>query len=207
MSPQVRTWLRVIVDYGALVAFAVAYGLARMHHDPDALISATPTLMIGSVIAIVAGYLIEKRVAPMPLTYGLFALVFGGLTLIFHDARILQMKATFAYMAFAIALGAGLLLKRNPLRMLLGSSIVMNDDAWRILTIRYALFFVASAILNEIVWRTQSHDFWVTYKLAYFVVVLIFSFAQAPFLMKHMQQDAPESGDAPKVPEPPDAGF
>ena len=203
MSPQVRTWLRVLIDYGALVAFAVAYVLARMHHDADALISATPTLMIGSVIAVVVGYLLEKRMAPMPLTYGLFALVFGGLALIFHDARILQMKATFAYMAFAIALGAGLLLKRNPLRALLGSSIVMNDAAWRTLTIRYALFFVASAILNEIVWRTQSHDFWVTYKLVYFVVVLIFSFAQAPFLMKHMQQD----GETPPVVEPPDAGF
>lgn len=203
MSPQLRTWLRVIIDYGALVAFGVAYLIARLHHAPDALISATPTLMIGSVIAIVAGYLLEKRVAPMPLTYGAFALVFGSLTLIFHDARILQMKATFAYLAFAIALGAGLVLKRNPLRALLGSSIVMDDAAWRTLTIRYALFFVASAALNELVWRTQSHDFWVTYKLVYFVVVLIFSFAQAPFLMKHMQQD----DAAPKVPEPPDSGF
>ena len=203
MSPQLKTWLRVAVDYGALVAFAIAFIWARMHHDPQALITATPTLMIASVVAIVAGFLIEKRVAPMPLTYGAFALVFGGLTLIFHDKSFLKMKPTFAYLAFAIALGAGLILKRNPLRALLGSSIVMNDRAWRILTIRYALFFVASAILNEIVWRTQTDGVWVTYKLIYFVVVLIFSFAQAPFLMKHMQHD----DKTPPVAEPPDAGF
>ena len=156
MSPQLRTWLRVIVDYGALVAFAIAYFIAAHNGDKEALITATPTLMIGSVIAVVVGYLIEKRVAPMPLTYGAFALVFGGLTLIFHDKSFLKMKPTFAYAAFAIALGAGLMLKRNPLRALLGSSIVMNDAAWKTLTIRYALFFVASAILNEIVWRTQK---------------------------------------------------
>ncbi len=203
MSPQLKTWLRVIVDYGALIAFAVAYFIAARHGDKEALITATPILMIGSVIAIAAGYLIEKRVAPMPLTYGAFALVFGGLTLIFHDKSFLKMKPTFAYAAFAIALGAGLLLKRNPLRALLGSSIVMPDAAWKTLTIRYALFFVASAILNEIVWRTQSDGMWVKYKLAYFVVVLIFSFAQAPFLMKHMQQD----GETPPVAEPPDPGF
>jgi intracellular septation protein len=202
VSPQLKTWLRVAVDYGALVAFAIVFIVARMHHDKAALITATPTLMIGSVIAIVVGYLLEKRVAPMPLTYGAFALVFGGLTLIFHDNRFLKMKPTFAYLAFAIALGAGLVLKRNPLRALLGSSIVMNDAAWRTLTIRYALFFVVSAILNEIVWRTQTDGMWVTYKLVYFVVVLIFSLAQAPFLMKHMQTD-----EKPPVAEPPDAGF
>lgn len=202
MSPQLKTWLRVAVDYGALVAFAGVFIVARMHHDKAALITATPTLMIGSVVAIIIGYLLEKRIAPMPLTYGAFALVFGGLTLIFHDPSFLKMKPTFAYLAFAIALGAGLVLKRNPLRALLGSSIVMNDAAWRVLTIRYVLFFVASAILNEIVWRTQSDGMWVTYKLVYFVVVLIFSLAQAPFLMKHMQTD-----EKPPVAEPPDPGF
>ena len=115
MSPQLKTWLRVLVDYGALVAFAAVFAFERLHlHDKDALIDATPTLMVGSVIAILVGYLLEKRVAPMPLLYGAFAIVFGGLALIFHDKSLLKMKPTFAYAAFAIALGAGLLLKRNP---------------------------------------------------------------------------------------------
>jgi intracellular septation protein len=209
VNPQVRTWLRVAVDYGALIAFAVAFGLAAHAGDKDALLTATPTLMIGSVIAVLVGFLLERRFAPMPLTYGLFAIVFGGLALIFHDKTLVKMKPTFAYLAFAIALGAGLVLKRNPLRAMLGSSIVMPEPAWRTLTIRYAIFFLVSAILNEAVWRTtQQNDWiWLKYKLFYFVVVLLFSFAQAPFLMKHMEQETPDKGDAPKVPEPPDAGF
>ena len=99
-----RMWLRVLVDYGALVAFAVAYLIFRLNHNPDALIAATPTLMIGSVVAVALGYLVERRLAPNPAIYGAFALVFGGLTLIFHDDRFLRMKPTFAYAAFAIGL-------------------------------------------------------------------------------------------------------
>jgi intracellular septation protein len=203
VSGQTRAWLRVLVDYGALVAFAVAFVIGRMHHDSEALIHATPTLMIASVVAVVIGYFLEKRIAPMPAIYGAFAVVFGGLALIFHDKSFLKMKPTFAYGAFAIALGIGLLFKKNPLEALMGSSIKMDEKAWRVLTIRFLLFFIASAIVNEVVWRTQTDGVWVTYKLVYFVVVLLFSAAQTPFLMKHMQN--PE--EKPPVIDPPDAGF
>lgn len=189
-------WLRVLVDYGALAAFGVAFVIT---HD---LLKATPVLMIGSVIAVALGYVIERRLAPMPTIYGVFALVFGGLTLVFHDKSFIKMKPTFAYAAFAVMLGAGMAMKKNPLKLLLGSAVVLPDPAWRILTIRYLLFFVASAIANEVVWRTQSDSFWVMYKIGYVVVLLLFSVSQVPFLMKHMQTD-----ETPAPPEPPDAGF
>ncbi len=203
MSGQTRAWLRILVDYGALVAFAIAFVIARMNHDKEALIAATPTLMIASAVAVAVGYILEKRIAPMPAIYGAFAVVFGGLTLIFHDKSFLKMKPTFAYGAFAMALGIGLFFKKNPLQALMGSSIKMDDAAWRVLTIRFLLFFIASAIINEVVWRTQTDGVWVTYKLVYFVVVLLFSAAQTPFLMKHIQN--PDE-NAPVI-EPPDAGF
>jgi intracellular septation protein len=94
-------------------------------------------------------------------------------------------------------------MKRNPLKLLLGQSIRMPDQAWRVLTVRYLIFFAASAMVNEIVWRTQSDASWLIFKLIYIVVVLGFSIAQAPFLMKHME--AP--GETPPTAEPPDAGF
>jgi intracellular septation protein len=196
-------WLRVAVDYGALIAFAVAFLIAKLHHDPEALITATPTLMIGSVVAVAVGWLLERRLAPMPAIYGAFAIVFGGLTLIFHDKTFLKMKPTFAYAAFAIGLTSTLFFKNSPFKGVFGASIVMPEAAWRVLTIRYIAFFVASAAINEAVWRTQSDGVWVTYKLVYFVVVLAFSLAQTPFLMKHMQNP----GETPPTAEPPDAGF
>lgn len=199
-----RMWLRIAIDYGALVAFAVAFVIFRfVSHTPEPLIAATPTLMIGSVLAVAAGYLIERKLAPMPAIYGAFALVFGGLTLIFHDKTFLKMKPTFAYAAFAIGLTATLFFKNSPFKALFGASVVMPEPAWRVLTIRYIVFFVVSAIINEVVWRTQTDGMWVTYKLVYVGVVLLFSIAQTPFLMKHMQ----EPGDAPPTVEPPDAGF
>ncbi|MBS0297341.1 MAG: septation protein IspZ [Proteobacteria bacterium] len=196
MNQQSRMWLRVLVDYGALAAFGIAFVIT---HD---LLKATPVLMIGSVIAVALGYVIERRLAPMPTIYGVFALVFGGLTLVFHDKSFIKMKPTFAYAAFAVMLGAGMAMKRNPLKLLLGSAVVLPDPAWRTLTIRYLLFFVASAIANEVVWRTQSDSFWVMYKIGYVVVLLLFSVSQVPFLMKHMQTD-----ETPAPPEPPDVGF
>lgn len=201
MSGQMRMWLRLAVDYGALIAFAGAFLYARLHHNPEALIFATPVLMVGSVIAVGAGYLIEKRFAPLPTLYGAFALVFGSLTLIFHDKSFVKMKPTFAYGAFAAALAAGLVLKRNPLKALMGEQIRMPDAAWRTLTVRYLVFFVLSAIANEAVWRTQSDARWIIYKLIFIGVILVFSVAQTPFLMKHMESPAPVT------PEPPDPGF
>jgi intracellular septation protein len=204
VSGPARTWLRILIDYGALVAFAIAFAIAYQHDHKHAIIAATPVLMIGSVLAVGLGYLIERRIAPMPAIYGVFALVFGGLTLAFNDAAFLKMKPTFAYAAFAVALGIGLFFKRNPLRLLMGSSVNIPEAAWRVLTIRYLLFFVASAIANEVVWRTQSDGIWVTYKLVFFGIILVFSIAQTPFLMKHMEN--PEE-KTPPVAEPPDPGF
>ncbi|HEY3813391.1 MAG TPA: septation protein IspZ [Caulobacteraceae bacterium] len=204
MSPPLKTVLRILIDYGALIAFAVVFAIGEMHHDKEALIHATPTLMIASVVAVVLGFVIEKRIAPMPAISGGFALVFGGLTLFFHDKNILKMKVTFVYLAFASALGIGLLFKKNPLRLLMGSSVSMPDHAWRILTIRFLLFFATGAVLNEIIWRGFPNDkIWVGFKIVYAVAGLVFAGLQTPFLMKHM--DNPDEA-APLV-EPPDTGL
>jgi intracellular septation protein len=113
------------------------------------------------------------------------------------------MKPTFAYAAFAIGLSITLFFKNSPFKALFGPSVVMPEPAWRVLTIRYIGFFVVSAVINEVVWRNFSKDVWVTYKLVYIGVVLAFSLAMTPFLMKHMQNP----DEAKPTAEPPDAGF
>ena len=97
----------------------------------------------------------------------------------------------------------GLALKKNPLKALLGESLKMPDAAWRGLTLRYGLYFVAVAVANEVVRNTQSDAFWVNFRTALLPLALVFSLSQTPFMMKHLQK--PEEGDA--TPEPPDPGV
>ncbi|MES2035480.1 MAG: septation protein IspZ [Pseudomonadota bacterium] len=191
-------WVRTAVDYGAPIAFAVTFfGFGR-----DMLL-ATGVLVGASVLALLVGWIVERRIAPLPLIAGIFALVFGGLTLIFHDPSFVKMKLTFQNAAFAAALLGGVLLRKNPLKLLLGDSLKMDDGPWRTLTIRYGLYFVAVAVANEVVWRTQSDDFWVGFRIAVLPLAIVFSLTQVPFMMKHLQQPDDEGA----APEPPDPGV
>jgi intracellular septation protein len=198
-------WIRTAVDFGALIAFAGAFGFLRIVRKTpgdEALIQATWVLMGASAVALVVGWLVEKRLAWMPAITGGAALVFGGLTVFFHDPSIIKMKVTALNGLFAAILLGSLAFGRNPAKALLGDSIDMPDAAWRVLTIRYGLYFAAGAVINEIVWRTQSNDFWVVFKGALFVAGLVFAVANVPFMMKHIKDP-----DAPRTPEPPDTGL
>lgn len=198
MTKSHARWVRIAVDYGAPIAFAITF--FGFGHD---VIKATGVLVAASVAALLVGFVVEKRLAPLPLIAGIFALVFGGLTLVFHDDRFVKMKLTFQNAAFAAALLGGVLLGKNPLRLLLGDSVRMPDDAWRTLTIRYGLYFVCVAIANEVVWRTQSNEIWVGFRIAVLPLALLFVMTQVPFMMKHLQP--PEEGET--APEPPDPGV
>jgi intracellular septation protein len=198
MTGSHARWVRVAVDYGAPIAFAITfYGFGRN------LFLATGVLVVASMLALLVGFIVERRLAPMPLIAGGFALVFGGLTLVFHDASFVKMKISFQNAAFAAALLGGLALGKNPLKALLGASLRMADAAWRQLTLRYGLYFVAVAIANEVIWRTQSDAFWVNFRTALLPLAIVFSLSQTPFMMKHLQK--PDEGDT--APEPPDPGV
>lgn len=187
----------MIVDYASLLAFV---GTIVLTHDFQ---RATWVLVGTAVAALLLGWVVEKRLAPLPLLTGLSALVFGTLTLVFHDKSFVKMKMTFVDGALAALLFAGLLAKRNPLKALIGEALVLPDAAWRTLTMRYALFFLACALANELVWRTQSDARWAMFRVGAVAAAVIFSFAQTPFLMKYLATPS----DTPPTAEPPDAGF
>jgi len=150
------------------------------------------------VLAILIGFFVERRVAWLPLFVGGMAALFGGLTLIFHDKRILMIKPTVMNLAFAAVMFGGLILRRHPLKLLLGDAFDMPDQAWRGLTLRYGVFFAALAAANEAVWRTQSDSVWVLFRFpGLMVLTLAFSLLQAPFLMKHLK-----GGEVPPPPPP-----
>lgn len=183
MSSSTHKSVRAVVDYGGLVVFAVGFVLT---HD---LIRATWWLVVGSAAALAIGFAVEQRVAPMPLIAGGAALIFGALTLVFHNPAFIKAKPTVVNFLFATGLFGGLALGKNPLKMLLGESLTLPDPAWKSLSIRYGLFFTAMAVLNLVVWMTMSDAAWVFFRFpGLLILAVLFSFTQVPFMMKNMKE-------------------
>jgi intracellular septation protein len=170
-------WLRPAVDYGPLAVFFVTYVTLG-------LMAATGALIAASLLALLSAWVLERRVPVIPLVTTAIVAVFGGLTLWLQDETFIKMKPTIVQALFALILLAGLALRRPLLKTLLGPMMPpMSDAAWRQFTLRYALFFVAMAALNEVVWRTQSTDFWVTFKVfGLSGLTFLFILAQIPFV-------------------------
>ena len=182
LKPKSNPLVRACVDYAGAAAFLVGYLVTRD------VVKASWWLVAGSAAALAVGFIAEKRIAPIPLLSGGAALVFGTLTLVFHDDRFVKMKPTAINLAFAAALLAGYALGKSPVKILMGEALTLSEAAWRRLTLRYGLFFLALALLNEAVWRTQPAGLWVWFKFpGMAVLTLLFSFTQIPGIMKDAQ--------------------
>ncbi len=202
LAAKANGTIRALVDYGGILLFALAYFLrlkfvpggfvgwmltASLHGKYD-LVGASWWLVGGSAATLIVGFVIEKRLAPMPLVAGGFALVFGVLTLALHDPRFVQIKPTVTNLVFAAALFGGLLFRRNPLAWMTGDALPLPEDAWRKLTFRYAVFFVGMAILNEIVRRTTTEQIWFLFHFPGLMLLTVaFSLTQLPFLMTYLE--------------------
>lgn len=198
LSPSARKWVRGIVDYGGVVAFFLGFFYFKSTGVPQqqALMQATWVLVPASAVALAIGFVFERRIAPLPLISGLFALVFGGLTLVFHDVRFIKMKPTVTNASFGVALLVSLLVKKNALKLVMGEAIRMPEDGWRKLAINYVIFFFAVAIVNEVVWRTQPDDIWVLFRFPGIqIITLLFTFSQVPLIMKYAKAYEPPPAD------------
>jgi intracellular septation protein len=169
----------LVLDIGPLVLFFAANARFGIY-------AATGGFMAATLIALAISYVLTRHVAIMPLVTAVIVLVFGGLTLVLHDALFIKLKPTIIYVLFGGALVVGLMLGKPLLGLLFDSVFDLNEEGWRKLTWRWALFFFVLAILNEIVWRNFSTDFWVSFKL-FGVVPLTFIFGalQYPLLVKY----------------------
>lgn len=174
-----RAWIRTGIDYAAPAVSLIAY---LVSHD---FLVATWWLVGFSALAILVSFVLERRLAPLPIIYGAMALVFGALTLIFHDKVFIKMKPTFVDVTLGSGLLIGLLIGKSPIRLIVGDSLTLTDAGWRALTLRFGLFFLALAVLNEAIWRTQSDQVWLLFRFpGALIVSLLFAFSQLPLMLK-----------------------
>ncbi len=191
-------WIRQAVDFGALAAFMAAYFITRD------MIKATWVLVIASMIALAVGFLVERRLAPLPLITGGFALIFGVLTIVTDDDLFVKLKLTVQNGLLAAVLLGSLPLKKYPFKALLGSAIKVNDAAWRTLTFRYGLYFLCVAVLNEVfrsptavtaIWSALNlaapdpNAVWTGFRGVLWIAASIFGLGQVPLIMKNMIKD------------------
>lgn len=192
MRTPLPKWFKPAVDYGPILAFFIAY-------KAGGLMTATIALMSATVIAVLAAYVAQRRLPLMPIVTLVIVGVFGGLTLWFKDDTFIKMKPTIIQGLFAAALGGGLLFGRPLLKDMMEGGLSLNDAGWRKLTYRMAWFFAAMAALNELVWRTQSTDLWVDFKV-FGIMGLTFAFMlfQAGLIKRH-QLPPSEEAEGSKV--------
>jgi intracellular septation protein len=199
------TWVHWFVNYAGLVVFLITLVAMKLGHqgDNESAVAASWAIVGGSVLALGVGLIWERRWAPMPLVTAVLGLIFGGLTVFFHDARFIKIKPTILYVAFGLFLITGHLRGKNPLKVLMGEAFHLPDPVVRTLTLRYALFFFALAAANEAVWRTQSTIFWGFFKFPGVpIIIFLFAMSQAPLMMKHMPDDEAGAGTKPPVDAP-----
>lgn len=193
-----RQWIRQVVDFGALAAFMISYFTTRD------MIFATWVLVAASAVALAVGFAVERRFAPLPLITGLFALVFGLLTVFTHDDLYVKLKLTVQNGLLAVVLLGSIPLRKYPFKALLGSAIKVNDAAWRTLTFRYGLYFLAVAVLNEVfrspeavtaLWHAMgrdtpnANDVWTSFRGVLWIAASVFGLSQVPLIMRNMIKD------------------
>ena len=182
---------KLATELGPLIVFFVAN--AKFN-----LFVATGAFMVAIVAAMIASYVVVRHVPMMAIVTAVIVLVFGTLTLVLHDETFIKVKPTIIYGLFALVLGGGLLFGRSFIAIMFDQMFNLTPQGWRLLTLRWALFFLAMALLNEVIWRTQSTDFWVGFK-AFGVVPLtmLFAITQMPLIKRyHLEPVSLEASDA-----------
>ena len=179
-----NSFIKLFIDIGPLAVFFIYYKIS------GDLIDAILPLMLATVISVVISYILEKKIPIMPTLGAGIVIIFGGLTIIFDNKIFIFMKPTIINIIFAAILYGGIILKKPLLKYLLGSALKLEEEGWAILTQRWAAFFIALAVLNEIVWRTMSEEFWVSFKVfGILPITFIFTMTQFPLIKKYQIED------------------
>jgi intracellular septation protein len=181
---QLNPMVKLALDLGPLVLFFVA-------NSRYGIFAATAVFMIAVLAALAASYIMIRRLPIMPVITAIIVVVFGGLTLVLHDATFIKVKPTIIYALFGLILLGGLVFNKPLLGVVFDSLFHLSGEGWRKLTLRWAIFFLALAVLNEIVWRNVSTDTWVTFKVFGVVpLTILFGALQVPLIKRYAIEPA-----------------
>ncbi|MGK2742521.1 septation protein A [Tepidicaulis sp. LMO-SS28] len=182
-------WLRMGLEVGPLVVFFLINAQAANWFgvpDKQSIFYATGAFMVATAVSLSLSYILYRKVPMMPLITGAFVLVFGGLTLWLQDEQFIKLKPTLTNLLFAAGLLGGLAFGKASMKYLFDGAFRLTETGWRILTLRWGLFFVFLAILNEIIWRNFTTDFWVSFKVfGIMPITMVFALAQLSVVSKH----------------------
>ena len=177
-----KSFLKFITDFGPLLIFFTIY-----YQSGKDLSAAIPPLIIATIVAVIAVYFIEKKIPYIPLIGGVIISLFGGLTLYFNNPVFIYMKPTIINIIFGLTLIFGkTFFNKNFLKFFFKTAFQLDELGWSKLNNRWAYFFIFLAILNELVWRTQSEATWVNFKVwGILPLTFIFTALQLPMINKH----------------------
>ena len=164
------------------------------------LFVATALFMVATLISLVASRLVFGKLPIMPFVSGIVVLVFGGLGIYLQNDMFIKMKPTIINLLFGFALLGGLAFGRSLLGIVFNAAFQLDPEGWRKLTLRWGFFFFVLAVLNEVVWRNFSNDFWVNFKVwGTMPLTILFTMSQMPLIMKHSIDQNDESNDKSKI--------
>ena len=171
--------LKLLIELGPLLVFFLVYSRAGIYW-------ATGVLMVATVVSLIASWSLLGRLLAMPVVTAVLVVVFGGLTFLLDDPRFIMVKPTIINLGFAGVLFGGLVTRRPLLKMLFGEAFNLTEEGWRKLSVRWALFFLTLAGLNELVWRNFSEAAWVNFKVfGILPLTLVFAMAQIGLIKRH----------------------
>lgn len=171
--------LKIALELGPLVLFFAGNSYGGIY-------VATGLFMVATLVALVAMWVLVRRIAVMPLISALVVVVFGTLTLWLQDDHFIKLKPTLVNALFGAALLGGLALRKPLLPYVFDGMVQLTDAGWRILTLRWGAFFLVMALVNEVVWRNFSTDTWVSFKtFGYLPLTILFALAQAPLMSRY----------------------
>jgi intracellular septation protein len=205
---QMNPLLKFVLEFGPLLLFFWANAKPQLFApllatvlpanlfagEQPGIFAATAVFMVAVLVSLVIFYVLTKRLPVMPVVSAVVVVVFGGLTLFLQSETFIKLKPTIIYVLFAAALFGGLWFNKPLLAIMFDAVFTLKEEGWRKLTLRWAVFFLAMAMLNEIVWRTTSTDTWVSFKVfGVLPLTVIFAAFQYPLIQRYDASGDPEA--------------